>query len=133
MQTFEEKPKKRNLETHKSKQKVCDACGHIRKQTDEAPEWQCPCCKVAYDKVTHAYKSEYNKELKENFKKEAQVEKEKEKKLKLGQAGLLGGYFSYLKGVGSACAGVAASPFFKVVGVVVAVISTAYILANSLK
>ncbi|MGQ3887817.1 hypothetical protein ACQUW5_02150 [Legionella sp. CNM-1927-20] len=28
----------------------CPACGYIRKENDYAPEWQCPSCKIAYNK-----------------------------------------------------------------------------------
>lgn len=30
---------------------VCPKCQYIRKYTDTAPIWQCPSCKVAYNKV----------------------------------------------------------------------------------
>ena len=30
---------------------VCPKCKYLRKQTDETPLWQCPSCKVAYNKV----------------------------------------------------------------------------------
>lgn len=30
---------------------VCPKCQYLRQQTDEAPLWQCPSCKVAYNKV----------------------------------------------------------------------------------
>ena len=29
----------------------CPKCGYVRKPEDEAPEWQCPSCKVAYVKA----------------------------------------------------------------------------------
>ena len=32
----------------------CPKCGYERRQADEAPEWQCPSCKVAYAKVLQA-------------------------------------------------------------------------------
>lgn len=31
---------------------TCPKCGYIRKSTDEAPEWQCPSCGVAYIKAS---------------------------------------------------------------------------------
>ena len=31
--------------------RICPKCNYVRKETDEAPEWQCPSCQVAYDKV----------------------------------------------------------------------------------
>ena len=31
--------------------KVCPKCSYRRKATDDSPEWQCPACKVAYNKV----------------------------------------------------------------------------------
>jgi hypothetical protein len=30
---------------------VCPKCQYLRKQTEEAPLWQCPSCNVAYNKV----------------------------------------------------------------------------------
>ncbi len=30
---------------------VCPKCAYVRKPTDEGPSWQCPSCKVAYNKV----------------------------------------------------------------------------------
>ncbi len=32
----------------------CPKCGYERLQTDSAPDWQCPSCKVAYIKVLEA-------------------------------------------------------------------------------
>ncbi len=29
----------------------CPACGYVRLESDDAPEWQCPDCKRAYNKV----------------------------------------------------------------------------------
>ncbi|OYY74890.1 MAG: hypothetical protein B7Y40_02755 [Gammaproteobacteria bacterium 28-57-27] len=31
----------------------CPKCGYERQPTDDAPDWQCPACKVAYVKVLH--------------------------------------------------------------------------------
>jgi glutaredoxin len=31
--------------------RICPKCSYIRKPTDEAPEWQCPSCQVAYIKA----------------------------------------------------------------------------------
>ncbi len=31
--------------------RICPKCSYARKETDEAPEWQCPSCQVAYNKV----------------------------------------------------------------------------------
>ena len=31
--------------------KKCVACGYERKETDDAPDWQCPSCEVAYIKA----------------------------------------------------------------------------------
>jgi glutaredoxin/rubredoxin len=30
---------------------VCPKCNYVRKQTDEAPDWQCPACQVVYAKA----------------------------------------------------------------------------------
>lgn len=32
--------------------RICPKCSYIRKPTDEAPEWQCPSCQVAYIKAS---------------------------------------------------------------------------------
>jgi glutaredoxin len=31
--------------------RICPKCSYLRKETDEAHEWQCPACQVAYNKV----------------------------------------------------------------------------------
>ena len=31
--------------------RICPKCSYVRKETDEAPDWQCPSCQVAYNKV----------------------------------------------------------------------------------
>lgn len=33
---------------------ICPKCSYARKDTDSAPEWQCPSCQVAYKKVGDA-------------------------------------------------------------------------------
>ena len=32
----------------------CPKCGYVRQVSDEAPDWQCPNCKVVYEKVLQA-------------------------------------------------------------------------------
>lgn len=32
--------------------RICPKCSYVRKPTDEAPEWQCPSCQVAYIKAS---------------------------------------------------------------------------------
>ncbi|MFC7298230.1 glutaredoxin family protein [Herminiimonas aquatilis] len=32
--------------------RICPKCSYVRKPTDEAPEWQCPSCQVAYVKAS---------------------------------------------------------------------------------
>jgi len=34
--------------------RICPNCGHARKATDTAPEWQCPACEKAYNKAAGA-------------------------------------------------------------------------------
>lgn len=31
--------------------RICPKCNYVRKDTDAVPEWQCPACQVAYNKV----------------------------------------------------------------------------------
>jgi len=33
---------------------ICPKCGYVRKETDMAPEWQCPACQVVYEKAAAA-------------------------------------------------------------------------------
>lgn len=33
---------------------TCPKCGHVRRNTDTAPDWQCPACGVAYAKAAEA-------------------------------------------------------------------------------
>lgn len=35
----------------------CPKCSYDRKTTDEAPDWQCPSCGVAYAKIIHAHEN----------------------------------------------------------------------------
>nr|WP_143710609.1 glutaredoxin domain-containing protein [Janthinobacterium sp. Marseille] len=32
--------------------RICPKCSYVRKASDEAPEWQCPSCQVAYIKAS---------------------------------------------------------------------------------
>lgn len=32
--------------------RICPKCSYVRKPSDEAPEWQCPSCQVAYIKAS---------------------------------------------------------------------------------
>ena len=41
--------------------KTCIKCGYTRKPEDEAPEWQCPSCEVAYAKAEKAIELENKK------------------------------------------------------------------------
>ncbi len=34
----------------------CPACGYVRQETDDAPDWQCPNCKRAYNKIGGGHK-----------------------------------------------------------------------------
>ncbi|MDP2964007.1 MAG: glutaredoxin domain-containing protein [Sulfurimicrobium sp.] len=36
---------------------ICPKCNYVRQQTDEAPDWQCPACGVAYVKAGDAARS----------------------------------------------------------------------------
>lgn len=36
----------------KTNSKKCGKCDYVRKESDFAPDWQCPSCGVAYDKVS---------------------------------------------------------------------------------
>lgn len=38
--------------THSIMTRICPKCSYVRKPTDEAPEWQCPSCQVAYIKAS---------------------------------------------------------------------------------
>ena len=31
--------------------RICPKCNYVRKETDDVPDWQCPSCQVAYNKV----------------------------------------------------------------------------------
>ena len=34
--------------------RICPKCNYVRQPTDQAPEWQCPSCQVAYSKAAGA-------------------------------------------------------------------------------
>lgn len=38
--------------TYSNMTRICPKCSYVRKPTDEAPEWQCPSCQVAYIKAS---------------------------------------------------------------------------------
>lgn len=130
MQIYEkqEKVKRRSAQEFDTDIVQCPWCGHVRQETDSAPSWQCPNCQVAYHKVTEQYYDETHR--KESVKRQAENKKKSElsKKTKLGQMGILAGTFSYVKGLGSACAGVAASPFLKILGAGAIAASLGYII-----
>lgn len=43
---------KRIALTDSNMTRICPKCSYARKPTDEAPEWQCPSCQVAYIKAS---------------------------------------------------------------------------------
>ncbi|GAB6043593.1 DUF4282 domain-containing protein [Endothiovibrio diazotrophicus] len=72
-------------------EKTCPKCGYTRKPTDEAPDWQCPQCGVAYEKAALSQGEEIRARLKAREQAEAaaavreqQREKEKSKPPKKG-------------------------------------------------
>lgn len=70
--------------------KTCIKCGYTRKPEDEAPEWQCPSCEVAYAKAKKAIELDKKKagllaeqqleEAREAKKAKLQAEREAERK-----------------------------------------------------
>ena len=56
MQVYSKKSKTKNLVTKsKSASIVCEKCKYERKESDLSPSWQCPCCEMAYAKVSKEY------------------------------------------------------------------------------
>lgn len=108
----------------------CAACGHVRQETDHAPEWQCPCCHVAYAKVTQEYKKAEQQKYRESVKAREEAAIVHQQKQRLGMAGLYAGMFSIISGLGSACNGFSSNPVFKVVGGVIVATSLAYLALN---
>lgn len=60
--------------------KTCIKCGYTRKPEDDAPEWQCPSCEVAYAKAEKAIELEKQKAdllAKQQAEEEAAAEKQR--------------------------------------------------------
>ena len=107
-------PAKPGTPVFKTEQVTCGACGHVREATATNPEWQCPCCKAAYAKVSAKPEKRYTKEElrarnAEYLEAKAAGEYDYDGKEMPGwmQAAFIGG-LTVLKGLGSAC--MAANP-----------------------
>lgn len=112
---------------------VCGACSYVRQPTDTNPDWQCPGCGAAYNKVSRQHDAEKHSQQYLRRKNQAYLEKREKAKRQLvrGEAadtvvttGLGIGSLSLLKGMGkaaSACVKVAtpANPLFLALGALI--------------
>lgn len=106
---IKKKKAKAKLES-KKEAVVCVVCNHERKTSDTNPKWQCPCCKVEYNKAEKLHKHMSKHELKEaNHKymqrkqKNSQI-KTKKNKLELSLLTGSAGVMSVISGLGYSCA-----------------------------
>jgi len=121
----------------------CGACGHLRRETDIAPEWQCPSCQSAYNKVDETYVSQ--KRVKHRKKKKKDVKREESKvaireKIDKASYGLIAGGFTIVQGMErvckvcmKACVPSAGNPVLMVIGGVIVAATLAYMAWNYLK
>lgn len=109
---------------------VCGACSHVRQPTDTSPDWQCPGCGAAYNKVNRHPEAELFSQ--QDLRRQNQAYLKKREKAKRGlvrdeagdtvvATGLGIGSLTFIKGMGkaaSACVKVAtpANPLLLAVG-----------------
>lgn len=123
--------------------KKCGACGHVRHEKDMAPEWQCPSCQSAYNKVDKGYvalKSKSKAKRRKLRAKVAETKGEIQNKMEYSTMGIFAGMATILKGTGTvckscmkACVPSAGSPLLMVIGGAVLVAAIGYLLWNYLK
>ncbi len=133
MQIAKKKAKRSNQSTVpllSKKATICGACGYKRKASDVNPDWQCPCCKAAYVKV-----SKSGRFVSEDLKKEAEDERKSNHRSKLenvkkvttakGMAAV--GTSGLLQGIAKSCTGIIISnPIIFSVGALVLVGAALY-------
>jgi ribosomal protein L37AE/L43A len=119
--------------------KTCPKCYYTRKENEQAPEWQCPSCQIAYNKF-NAINNKIKKSISATVNNISSTSiKQKLKSLELKAAILfLPGFFTFLAGMSSAmcgCKGVAktGNPFLLVIGGVVIVLSAFYYIKNRIR
>jgi len=133
MQVYSKKSKARKPATKpKAVSIVCEKCKYERKNSDLCPSWQCPCCEMAYVKVSKEY-------IQQSISKESsrQLQKNREKKdlkFKTDAATASIGAFSLgaLLIKGTTCAGVLmSSPIsVKIIGAGLILGSVMYLLSK---
>jgi ribosomal protein L37AE/L43A len=94
---------------HSHQDKQCPKCNYVRKPSDTAPDWQCPCCHVAYNKVTAEYREQLQHQQYdhiEKLRKELQARKKRRQRMEFtGYIMFLGLFMTYLGlGSGTSCA-----------------------------
>ena len=114
----------------------CGACGHLRGETDMVPEWQCPSCQSAYNKVDETYLAQKIEKLQKRPKKEKKREGSRtaiREKIDRASYGLIAGGFTIVQGMErvckacmKACVPSAGSPLLMVLGGVMVVVTLAY-------
>lgn len=121
----------------------CGACGHLRRETDMAPEWQCPSCQSAYNKVDETYVSQKRVKLKKKRKKEEKREESKaaiREKIDKASFGLIAGGFTIVQGMERVCKACmkgcvpsAGNPLFMMIGGAIVAATLAYMAWNYIK
>lgn len=123
--------------------KKCGACGYVRQETDMVPEWQCPNCQSAYNKVDKdhvALKSKIRARQRKLKRKMEETKGEIQQKMDSSTMGILAGIATILKGTATvckscmkACVPSAGSPLLMAIGGVILAASIGYLLWNYLK
>lgn len=123
--------------------KRCGACGHLRQETEVAPEWQCPRCKSAYNKVEAGYIAQ--KKTRRLMRRKEEKKREESKveignKIDLSTMGAIAGILTLTQGMEKvckscmkACVPSAGNPLLMVIGGAILVASLAYLAWNYFK
>ena len=97
---------------------VCPACNYRRQATDTAPDWQCPCCEVAYVKVSPEYQASLRARAKAKIAadQETALEEAQQEAKQMSLASLLMGGRVFANGFASRCNQFVSSPKLWVLG-----------------
>ena len=114
----------------------CGACGHVREPETSCPDWQCPGCGSAYNKVNAPREELLSQQDLRRLNQEYLVRKKQENSLLRtaymaereypATTGFITGLKILLKSSAFTCAGAAVLPYIKAAGIIIMIASLAY-------
>ena len=114
----------------------CGACGHVREHETSCPDWQCPGCGSAYNKVNTPEEEPLSQPELRHLNQEYLARKKQENSLLRSAymaereypatTGFITGLKILLKSSAFTCAGAAVLPYIKAAGIIIMIGALAY-------